>query len=86
MSSSQHPRRQSSPRLPSLKGQSQQRSMANPQREADSSQLLPFQRQIVASLIPPPDAHHSAGNLLVILARGLGMRYIIATLVRYFLL
>lgn len=50
-------------------------------RDVDSSQLLPFQRQLISQLIPPPDAHHSTGNMLLILARGLGLRSIVATLV-----
>ncbi|KAI5476750.1 DNA repair protein rad16 [Pseudohyphozyma bogoriensis] len=46
--------------------------------------LLPFQRQILASLVPDSDAHHSAGNALLILARGLGLRSIVATLLKIY--
>jgi hypothetical protein len=55
-----------------------------PQRSLDSiaTHLLPFQRTIVSSLIPDPDAHHSEGNKLLILARGLGLTSIISTVVR----
>lgn len=43
--------------------------------------LLPFQRHLLSLLVPPPDAQREAGDLLLILARGLGLRSIVATLV-----
>lgn len=49
--------------------------------QADSSHLLPFQRNLLAQLLPPPDTAITTGDALLILARGLGLRSIVATLV-----
>ena len=51
--------------------------------EADASHLLPFQRSLLSELLPPPEAAMTTGDALLILARGLGMRSIVATLVSH---
>lgn len=48
---------------------------------AESGHLLPFQRNLLAQLLPPPDTAITTGDALLILARGLGMRSIVSTLV-----
>lgn len=45
-----------------------------------SGRLLPFQRTILNELVPSPQSNQT-GNALLILARGLGLRSIIRTLV-----
>lgn len=45
-----------------------------------SSRLLPFQRTILNELVPSSNSN-SSGNTLLILARGLGLRSIVQTLV-----
>lgn len=57
-------------------------TMAKGKIDELGSLLLPFQRHILSLLIPQPDQPASTGNALLILARGLGLRSIIATLVR----
>ncbi|KAL8283775.1 hypothetical protein RQP46_005207 [Phenoliferia psychrophenolica] len=44
--------------------------------------LLPFQRYLLSQLIPPADSSRDTGNALLILARGLGLRSIVATLLK----
>lgn len=46
-----------------------------------SSRLLPFQRTILNELVPAKVNSNSSGNTLLILARGLGLRSIVQTLV-----
>ncbi|PWN40252.1 hypothetical protein IE81DRAFT_325773 [Ceraceosorus guamensis] len=60
----------------------QSQSILHPHPHSHLSTLLPFQRQILQSLIPPPDAPLDEGDALTILARGLGLRTIISALLR----
>lgn len=50
-------------------------------RQLEASRLLPFQRNILAQLVPPPDAPPNTNDALLIVARGLGLRTIITTFV-----
>ncbi|SPO26367.1 related to RAD1 - component of the nucleotide excision repairosome [Ustilago trichophora] len=46
--------------------------------------LLPFHCQIVNSLVPEPDDSPDEGDALVIIARGLGLRRIVSTVLRIY--
>ncbi|CBQ73585.1 related to RAD1-component of the nucleotide excision repairosome [Sporisorium reilianum SRZ2] len=46
--------------------------------------LLPFHCQIVDSLVPGPDDSPDEGDALVIIARGLGLRRIVSTILRIY--
>lgn len=46
--------------------------------------LLPFQRRILHALVPPPDAPLDDGDVLLILGRGMGLRAIVAALLRMY--
>ncbi|SPO26665.1 related to RAD1 - component of the nucleotide excision repairosome [Ustilago trichophora] len=46
--------------------------------------LLPFHCQIVNSLVPEPDDSPDQGDALVIIARGLGLRRIVSTVLRIY--
>lgn len=48
------------------------------------SALLPFQRRILHALVPAPGAPLDDGDVLLILARGLGLRSIVASLLRIY--
>ncbi|KAK4048124.1 DNA repair protein RAD16 [Microbotryomycetes sp. JL201] len=45
--------------------------------------LLPFQRNVLAQLMPAPE-HSSTGDALLLMARGLGMRSIVSTVLRVY--
>lgn len=60
----------------------QSQSILHPHPHSHLFTLLPFQRQILQSLIPPPDAPLDEGDALTIVARGLGLRSIISALLR----
>ncbi|GAA5909987.1 hypothetical protein JCM6882_008421 [Rhodosporidiobolus microsporus] len=53
--------------------------------DADSSaQLLPFQRNILAQLIPPENAPPNTNDTLLIVARGLGLRGMVTTFLKIY--
>ncbi|KAN0059816.1 DNA repair protein RAD16 [Thecaphora frezii] len=50
----------------------------------ERASLLPFHQAIINSLVPGPDDSPDEGDALVILARGLGMRRIVSTILRIY--
>lgn len=51
----------------------------------ETNRLLPFQRNILKQLVPPENALPNAGDAMLVMARGLGLRTIVTTFVRLFL-
>ncbi|GAA5826719.1 hypothetical protein JCM11251_002868 [Rhodosporidiobolus azoricus] len=49
-----------------------------------SAQLLPFQRNILAQLIPPENAAPNTNDALLIVARGLGLRGMVTTFLKIY--
>lgn len=48
----------------------------------ETNRLLPFQRNILKQLVPPENALPNAGDAMLVMARGLGLRTIVTTFVR----
>ncbi|CAO1633670.1 unnamed protein product [Sympodiomycopsis kandeliae] len=59
-------------------------SSSQPPSSLSRAHLLPFARSIVRSIVPSADESLDEGDALIILAKGLGMRSIVATILKIY--
>ncbi|BGO95154.1 hypothetical protein NBRC10512_001881 [Rhodotorula toruloides] len=50
----------------------------------ETNRLLPFQRNILKQLVPPENALPNAGDAMLVMARGLGLRTIVTTFLKIY--
>ncbi|PWN26961.1 hypothetical protein BDZ90DRAFT_260642 [Jaminaea rosea] len=70
--------------MPPARGEADGQSSAAASSSSSSSLLLPFARTLIRSLVPADDEPLDEGDALLILARGLGLRTIVAHILKIY--